>query len=157
MAAYSMTQNFRSSHFHMQSHRAPQPLLFERCCGLPITGELVLRGFSGNRCTGFGLKACVQSPKDNYSNGSFGLNAKGPTLVRRPQLLNSVDIDLVDGIDRRFSSSVHEEPKWGNPLTFHEFSSRDKLVVAVDIDEGLCFSFISILGFLFLVSMASLL
>ena len=141
-----MTQNLRLSHFDMQPHRAPQQLLFERCCGLPITGELVLRGFSGNRCTGFSLKACAQSPQDNYSNGSFGFNAKGPTLARRPQLLNSVD-NLVDGIDRRFSSSVHEEPKWGNPLTFHEISSRDKLVVAVDIDEGLCFSFISFLGF----------
>lgn len=138
-ATHSLTRNLRSSHFHMQSHRPSQPLLFERCCGVPITGELVLRSFPGNRCTRFGLKACVQSPKDNYSNGSLGINAKGPTLVRRSQLLNNVDIDLVDGIDRRYSTTVHEEPQWGNPLTFHDFSSRDKLVVAVDIDEGLSF------------------
>ncbi|CAK9328148.1 unnamed protein product [Citrullus colocynthis] len=134
---HSLTRNLRSSHFHMQSHRPSQPLLFERCCGVPITGELVLRSFPGNRCTRFGLKACVQSPKDNYSNGSLGINAKGPTLVRRSQLLNNVEIDLVDGIDRRYSTTVHEEPQWGNPLTFHDFSSRDKLVVAVDIDEVL--------------------
>lgn len=139
MAAHSLTRNLRSSHFQMQSHRPSQQSLFEQCCGFPISGELVLRSFRGSRCTRFGLRACAHSPKDNYSNGSLGINAKGPTLVRRPQLLNNVEIDLVDGIDRRYSTSVTGEPQWGNPLTFHDLSSRDKLVVAVDIDEGLYF------------------
>lgn len=132
MAAPSMTRDLRLAHFNLQSHRPPQSSLFEQCCGFPISGELVLRSFRGNRCPRFGLKACVQSPKDNYSNG--------PTLVRRPQLLNNVDIDLVEGIDRRYSTAVPGESQWGNPLTFHELSSRDKLIVAVDIDEGLYFA-----------------
>lgn len=153
MAAHSFTRNLRSSHFHMQSHRLSQPpTLFEHCCGFPIYGKIV----RGNRCTRFDLKACVQSPKDNYSNGSLGINAKGPTFVRRPQLLNNIEIDLVDGIDRRYSTTVQGEPQWGNPLTFHDLSSRDKLVVAVDVDEGMCFHlpflFFSSLDFLFCFS-----
>ncbi|XP_022929499.1 uncharacterized protein LOC111436047 [Cucurbita moschata] len=137
MAAHSLTRNLCSSHFHMQSHRPSQPLLFENCCGFPISAELVLRSFRRNRCNRFGLRACVQSHKDNCSNGSLGTNAKGPTPVRRPQVLNNVEIDLVDGIDRRYSTTVQGEPQWGNPLTFHDLSSRGKLVVAVDVDEVL--------------------
>ena len=137
----------------MQSHRPSQPLLFQNCCGFPISAELVLRSFRRNRCNRFGLRACVQSHKDNCSNGSLGTNAKGPTPVRRPQVLNNVEIDLVDGFDRRYSTTVQGEPQWGNPLTFHDLSSRGKLVVAVDVDEGSYFPLpflISFPGFSFL-------
>ena len=126
MAAHSLTRNLRSSDLHMQSLRPSQPPLFDR-------------SFRGNKCTRFDLKACGQSPKDNCSSSSLGINAKGPTLVRRPLVLNNVEVDLVDGIDRRYSTTVHGETQWRNPLTFHDLSSRDKLVVAVDIDEGLYF------------------
>ncbi|KAG6590064.1 hypothetical protein SDJN03_15487, partial [Cucurbita argyrosperma subsp. sororia] len=124
MAAHSLTRNLRSSDLHMQSLCPSQPPLFDR-------------SFRGNKCTRFDLKACGQSPKDNCSSSSLGINAKGPTLVRRPLVLNNVEVDLVDGIDRRYSTTVHGETQWGNPLTFHDLSSRDKLVVAVDIDEVL--------------------
>lgn len=94
--------------------------------------QLYANVFRINRRTGFSLQGCF----DTNGNGNelfLKPKARGFASFPRPPLL--ADLDDVTDRDDAINRSLNGSPT--NPLSFQDHRMSEKLVVAVDVDEGI--------------------
>lgn len=104
--------------------RAVAPKI-DTCNGFRIAG----RGGGGGGVGGLSIRGCFDSVSD--SNSLFRKMQSG---VPNPRLaLRNVEVGVEDEKDARLVNGR----QWGSPLGFPNFASAEKVVVAVDVDEGI--------------------
>lgn len=143
-------------HHHLRNHYHASPNLIQRfrCypfrSGSELNGRCGLNGLSLEGCSFYSLDHLYKrfDSKINNSNSNYHhhhdafRNARAFAPSLHPQLVRDSEIRLEDddrwnGAAARLENGCSGTYHHGNPLGYPELTNTEKVVIAVDVDEGI--------------------